>query len=342
MPENTLDISWQAINKMLIIGFSLYVLFLLREIIIWFCFALIISILVQPAIQLLERLRFPKIVAVTVVYLLILGILGLCIYLVAPIFIFELNEFSKNLPSYFEKISPLLKDVGVQAAQNFEDFTALLLSGLKQSSSGIFHAIAAFFGGVSSTLLIFALAFFISLEENGAQKVLALLAPHQYEDYALSLFERAQYKVSKWFGARIVSCLFVGAASFVTFYLLGVQYAFTLALISGVLNFVPYIGPTITLIVSVVFVGVSNSWLVALYVLVILLVIQEIENKALMPLLMKKFMDLPPVLVLLALLAGATLFGFLGAVFAVPVFGIIFEFTKEFLAKRKSDISEAV
>jgi predicted PurR-regulated permease PerM len=100
---------------------------------------------------------------------------------------------------------------------------------------------------------------------------------------------------------------------------------------------VPYIGPTVTLALTVLFAGVSHSWAVALYVLVIILIIQEIENKALTPLLMKKFMDLPPVLVLLSLLVGGSIFGFLGTVFAVPVFGILYEFTKDFLEKRREE-----
>ncbi len=338
MSEQTLDISWETIIKVLITGSVFYILFLARNIVIWFFFALIISLLVDPIINFLRWLRLPKILAVILVYLSIFGVLGLMIYLTAPIFIFELNQFSQNIPSYFEKINPILKDVGIQAAHNFEDFTSILVFGLKQSSSSVLHAIATFFGGVYSTFLIFALAFFISLEDKGTEKVLAFLTPKKYEEYIISLFERAQFKVSRWFGVRILSCIFVGVTSFITFYLIGIKYSFILALISGVLNFVPYIGPTITLTLSVVFVGVSNSWLMAIYIFVILLIIQEIDNKILMPLLMKKFMDLPPVLVLISLLVGGTIFGFLGTVFAVPVFGIIYEFSKEFLERRKEEI----
>ena len=335
--EQSLDISWQAIIKVLITGFALYLLFLTRDIVIWFCFALIISLLVEPAVNFLRWLRLPKVLAVVVIYLAIFGVLGLMLYLTAPIFVFELNQFSQHIPEYFEKVSPFLKDAGLETAQSFEDFTAFLVSSLKEGSSGLLRAVSAFFGGVYSTILIFALAFFISLEERGTEKVLAFLAPKKYEDFIVRLFERAQYKVSRWFGARLLACLFVGVTSYATFYLLGIQYAFILALISGVMNFIPYIGPTITLALAVLFVGVSNSWILALYVFVVLLIIQEIENKAVTPMLMKKFMDLPPVLVLIALLAGGIVFGFLGTIFAVPVFGIIYEFTKEFLEKRRND-----
>jgi predicted PurR-regulated permease PerM len=336
MAEQTLDISWEAIVRFFIIGFLVYVIFLVRDIVIWFFFALIISLLVEPVINFLRRLRAPKVISVILVYVGILGILGLVIYLTAPMFLFELNQFSQNLPDYFVKINPILKDLGIKASQNFDDFTLFLTSGLQQSSSGILRAIATFFGGVYSTLFIFTLAFFISLEDKGPERLLAFLSPRKYEAYVVYLFERAQSKVARWFGARILSCVFVGIASFIAFYVLGVKYAFILALISGVLNFVPYVGPTITLVLSVVFVGVSNSWLVAGYILIILLVIQEVENKALTPLLLKKFMDLPPVLVLLSLLVGGALFGFLGTIFAVPVFGIIYEFTKEFLEQKRA------
>ena len=89
----------------------------------------------------------------------------------------------------------------------------------------------------------------------------------------------------------------------------------------------------------IVFIAVSSgSWAIVLYVLIAVFIIQEIDNKLLTPLLMKKLVDVPPVLVLVSLLVGAKLFGFLGTIFAVPVFGIIFEFLREFLEKRKEEV----
>ena len=335
MAEHTLEISWKTIAKVLIAGFVLYILFLARHIVIWFFFALIISLLLETPISVLRRLKIPKVISVILVYLAIFGVIGLMIYLTAPIFILEINQLFKNIPEHFEKINPILKNLGINIAQNFSDLTANFLSNLQDNSSSIIKAISVFFGGVSSTLFIFTLAFFISLEERGPERMLSFLAPKRYERYITAIFERAQFKVSGWFGARILACVFVGIASFLVFFLLGVKYAFILSLISGVLTFVPYVGPTITSILAVLFIGASNSWIVALYAFLSLLAIQEIENKIITPLLMKKFLDLPPVLVLMSLLIGATIFGFLGMVFAVPVFGIIYEFTKEFFESKK-------
>src|SRR3989344_1379141 len=335
--EQTLDISWKAIIKTLIIGFFLYILFLSRDIVIWFFFALVISVLVEPVINFLRNLKFPKVVAVILVYLSIFGLLGLIIYLTTPIFLFEIDQLSQNIPEYFEKLNPIFQNLGVDVAKNFKDFTATLVSSLQESSESIIKAISVFFGGIASAVIIFSFSFYISLEDRGPERVLSLLVPQRYENYIIALFEKAQYKVSGWFGARILACVFVGVVSFIVFFLIGIKYSFILALVSGILNFIPFIGPLITGILVILFVGVSNSWLMAAYVILALYLIQVTENNLITPLLMKKFLDLPPVLVLLSLLIGGTIFGLLGMIFIVPVFGIAYELLKEFLQKRKEE-----
>ncbi len=184
---------------------------------------------------------------------------------------------------------------------------------------------------------LFYLAFFLSLAEKGVERVLRILSPKKYEEYILALFERCQTKVSGWFGARILACLFVAVASFIIFYLFKIKYAIILAFLAGILNFIPFLGPLITGILLILLVGVSDSWLKALIILVAFIVVQQIENNIISPVLTRKFVGLPPILVLLSLVVGSIIFGFLGAIFAVPVFGILYEFIKEFLEKRKEE-----
>ncbi len=336
MSQNTLDVSWKTIVKVFIAIFIFYMAYLIKDVALWFFFALVISVLLEPAINFLRWIKIPKIVSIILVYLSIFGFLGLLIYLVAPIFIFELKQFSQQIPFYLEKINPILKQWGVDIAYSFNDFTLILVNRLEQGSRGVINAVASFFGGIVSAIFILTLAFFLSIEERGMEKFLIILTPKRYEKQMINIFERSQKKVSNWFGARVLACLFVGLASFVIFYVFNVKYSFLLALVAGILNFVPYIGPWITAAFLLAFVSVSHSWVVALYVFVAFIVIQSIEGYILTPLLMKRMINLPPVLVLTALLVGSQMFGFLGVVFAVPVFGIVYEFLREFLEKRRS------
>jgi predicted PurR-regulated permease PerM len=339
--EQTLDISWQAIIKVFIAIFIFYLIYLARDIVIWFFFGLAISILLEPAINLLRKLWIPKMVAIVIIYVSVLGVLGLMIYLMAPIFIVELKEFSSYLPSYFDKINPILQQLGIDFAQSFGELTGSLVGGLEQSSKGIMNALIAFFGGLSSAIVILTIAFFLSLEDRGFERFLAFISPQKYQEHIVSFFEKAQTKVAGWFLARIMACTFVGVGSFIVFYIFGVEYAFLLALTSGILNFVPYIGPLITAILLIIFVTVSSgSWFIALYVLLAIWAVQAIENNLLTPFLMKKMIDLPPVLVLISLLLGAKIFGFLGTIFIVPIAGIAYEFIRELLEKRRGAIQE--
>lgn len=337
MNEKTLDISWGTIIKVFAAVLLFYVIYLSREIALWFFFALAISVLFEPGIAFLRKIRVPKILAIIIIYFSIFGIVGLLIYVSAPIFISEIRQFSQHLPEYFEQINPILKQLGADTASDFNDVSSILTKNLQENSQSIIRALTVFFGGLAATITILAMAFFLSLEERATERVLLLLFPKRHEDQIRAIFERVQRKVAGWFGARILACLFVGIASYIIFYIFGVKYALVLALISGFLNFIPYIGPWVTGVILLFFIAISSSWLTAVYVLLAFVVIQTIENSILTPLLMKKMTDIPPVLVLLSLLMGAKLFGVLGMVFAVPIFGIIYEFAKEFLERRRQD-----
>jgi predicted PurR-regulated permease PerM len=340
MEKHVLDISWSAIIKIFIAIFIFYIIYIAREIALWFLFALAISILLEPGINFLRKIYIPKILAVLIVYFSIFGILGLLIYLTAPIFISEMRQFFQYLPGYFEQINPVLKQFGVDTAQNFNDFTGLLSTTLEKSSQGIIKALMVFFGGVASTVTILTMSFLLSLEEQGVEKILILLFPEKYEEKITNIFGKVQKRVAGWFGARILACLFIGAASYIVFYVFGIKYAFILALLSGFLNFIPYIGPWITTILLIALIAVSTgSWTLVAYVLIGITLIQEVENKLLTPLLMKKMAEIPAVLVVVSLFLGAEMFGFLGMIFAVPIIGIIYEIVKEFFEKKK-EISE--
>jgi len=333
--KQLLDISWETILKVAIAAFTFYLLYLIRDIVIWFIFALIISVLLNPLIVFLRKLRVPRILATVFVYLVIFGIFGLVIYLTIPIFITEFQQFYNSIPQYFKRISPFFEEIGIEAFKNLESFVRVVIIKLQESSSGIFGALSLLFGGISSTIFILTIAFFLSLEENWIERVLLLFSPKKYEESVLVIFKRCQNKVTGWFGVRVLACLFVGVASFIIFSLFKIKYSFILALLAGALNFIPYLGPLVTAVLLFLFVGVTDTWIKSLIVLAGFFAVQYIEGSILSPILTKKFLGLPPVLVLLSLVIGGKIFGILGAIFAIPVAGITYEFLKDFLKRRK-------
>ena len=108
MTSRILDISWGTIIKITLALGALYLIFLVRDILIWFIFALIISILFNPAINFLRKARIPRVLAAILVYLGIFTFLGFFIYLLAPLLFSELQQFSVNLSAYLTKPLPIL------------------------------------------------------------------------------------------------------------------------------------------------------------------------------------------------------------------------------------------
>ncbi|MBI2042187.1 MAG: AI-2E family transporter [Candidatus Nealsonbacteria bacterium] len=331
--SRVLDISLSSIIKVALAGLFFYMLYLIKDLLVWVVFALVISILFNPAIDFLKK-YIPRVACVALVYLIVFGVIGAMIYLIAPLFFTEIQQFSRAFPAYFDTISPPLRGLGITAFESFETFTKTMEDNLNQVSSSIFMAVGAIFGGLFSTITILAIAFFLSLEEKGAERMLRVLTPKRYEAVVLNLWERSQKKVSGWFGARILASTFVGAMTFVTCYVLDIDYAISFSLFAGVFNFIPFVGPLLAAAVTGVIVA-ADSWLKAAFFLAATVLIQQIEGNILSPVLTKKLVGLPPALVLIAVLAGAQLWGLMGALLAIPIAGIFFEFLRDFLKKKK-------
>lgn len=335
MKENyTLDISWETILKIGIAALFFYLIFLVKQVLIWFLFALIISLLFAPLIEFLGRLKIPRILATLLIYLSLFFSLGLLIYLLAlPIFE-EIQKITTLFPQYFEKIAPPLKDLGIEAFKNFEAFTKNFQDWLLSASRGIFRAIAGIFGGILATFTIFTFAIFLSLEKNLPERVIKTIFSSEKAPQILTIWQECQKKVSGWFLIRLLGCLFVGILTFISLKALKIDYAFSLALLAGITNIIPILGPIFAgLIITIL--ALLHSWTSAGFILVIFILIQQIEGNFLTPILGRKFLEMSPVLVLLSLLIGGKLWGILGAILAVPIFGIIFEFTKNLLIKKR-------
>jgi len=334
--SKVLDISWETILKMAIAFFAFYLIYLIRDILIWVIFGLIISVLFNPAIDFLQKKRFPRVLATVLIYVVLFVTIGFLIYSIAPIFVTEIQQFSQFFPEYFEKLSMPLRGLGIEAFENIDAFTQTFEQGLTKASANIFSAIGAIFGGILSAVTIFTIALFLSLEEKSLDRVIGILSPKRHEAFILSLWARSQKKVSGWFGSRILCCLFVGLTTYLTCYVLNIKYAVSFGLLSGVLNMIPIIGPVIVGAAVAILVA-ATSWTKAVFFIIAFIIIQQIEGNILSPVLTKKFIGLPPVLVLISVMVGGKLWGFMGALLAIPVAGILFEFLRDFLKKRREE-----
>lgn len=329
-----LHFDWKAVLKAAVLVVCLYILYIVKDIIVWFVFALVVSILFNFLIDGLQKRYVPRIVSATVLYLGFFALLGFFIYKTAPLMLNELQDFTANLPAYLKKISPFFEKLGVYSFKNTKTFMDALQQNLANASGSFGNALSGIFGGAASTALVIAVAFFISLERHFVEKIISAFSPPNYKEYLFGLWRRAKKKVSGWFVTRVIGIAFVGLGVYVVLMILNVKYAFMLSLIAGVLDLLPFIGPLIAGVALFTVVSLS-SFFQAVFVTVAFLIIQQIENHILFPVIFKKLIGLPPVLVLVAFAIGGELWGAAGAILGIPLAGVVYEIIKDYLGKKQ-------
>jgi predicted PurR-regulated permease PerM len=186
------------------------------------------------------------------------------------------------------------------------------------SFSSVFTTIWGVIGGLAALLVVLVLAFYIVVEDDRARKYFKNLAPVEYQPYISQLIGKMQTKMGAWLRAQIILGLIVGVAVYIGLSLLGVKYALLLALMAGLFELIPYAGPVLSLIPAVL-ISFVQSPIKGLFVIILYLVVQQLENNILVPKIMQKVVGLNPVVSIVAMLIGWKLGGVLGAILAIPV-----------------------
>jgi predicted PurR-regulated permease PerM len=318
---------------------ALFFVYLIRDIIVIFFVAIIITASVAPAIERLEALRIPRTLAVLGVYALIVGVLATIISLMVPVLSAQVREFSENVPKYLNQTSIFMN--GIESYLELHDVSidTESLSGNGESSgalSGFFSTTVGVFRAIFSTVAIFFLSLYMSFERRGIDKVLRTVTPAEYEERVLYFSRRIQDKIGQWMFGQLLLMIIVFSFYFIGLTVLGIPYALLLALFGGLLEMVPYAGPTMAAVPAVILGFLISPWL-GVAVTLLYIVIQQIQNHVVIPQVMRRAVGLNPVAVILALLIGAKLAGVAGILVAVPSAAALSVFTEEFLGNRKQN-----
>jgi len=330
-----IDITWRAIFKVIAAVILFYLLFLLRDIVIWALIALFISILFDPLVDALEKKKMGRVLAAVIVYFSSLLVCGLLVFIVVPPLIQETQYFSSTFSQYFDKVPVFLDQLGLNSFDGIYSLDSSLNQSLINISSNILNIFISLFGSIFAGMTIFLLSLFMSIEEKEMMKGLKLITPKGFEEQVLERWDRSQHHVVAWFGSRLICCVFVAITTFILCVFLNIKFSIALAILAGILNIIPMVGPIISGI-ALAALAFSISLPTAIIATIFLFLIQQIESNILMPVLTKKMSGMPSVVVMMALLIGGALGGIVGAILAIPMAGIIFEGLKDYFNHRKA------
>ena len=326
MEKRYFEISWGSLWRALAFVLALIVLYLIKEILILLASAIIIASICQPWVNFLKKKKVSRLLGTSFVFILILVILGVFFWLVVPLVISQFGNFITNFNETIVKIGnqSFLTEIIQQLIINLKAAFDILAKG----ATAVFDLIFSIFGGIFLAITCLVLAFYLTLEENGVEKFFRSILPKSYEEWIISIFEKSTARIGRWFQGRIILSFIVGLLSWLGFYLLGMKYSGTLALLAAVLENIPLVGAIFVGLIAFL-VALTDSWLLAVWVVLFFALVQQLENVLLTPLVMKKTTGLSPLVVLLALLIGTKIAGLIGFLLAIPATIIIQEIFEE-------------
>lgn len=333
----TVEISWKTIAMILAVAAALYLGFKLLVPIVILFFAFAVTSAVLPMVRMLNKKGVPKGVAIFIVYLILLVMMGLLALVMAQPLSDQIGNISKLFNSGFKDIYGNIadfvmifwKDVDkatvVETIKNFftKDLAGILNNNLANAGKAVDTVanIGTFVGYFVFSIVLS--VYFVADHDNFIDFLLLRVVDERKSKLIKNSIEKIETQLGMWLRGQALLSLIIGGLSFVFLTIVGVPYAIPLAIIAGLTESIPTIGPTIGAIPAILAALFALSPGYALVVLVGYLVIQWLENNLIVPKVMGGATGLRPVIVILAVFTGLSLFGIVGAVFAVPMAVVI-------------------
>ncbi|MBU1032168.1 AI-2E family transporter [Patescibacteria group bacterium] len=318
-----IDISHKTIIFVALFILALWIIFLIRDLLILLFVALIFVSALSPLVKFFVRLKLPKVLSIAISYIIIIIILtGLVISIIPPL-IEESNKLivtSPPLIAQFFNITNIDKSV--------------LSSELTSLSKNLFSITLSVFDNLLAIIFLLVLTFYLLLEKDNLESRVSLLFRGR-EEKAKRLIVLIEDKLGGWLRGQLVLSFIIGTMSYIGLTILNIPYALPLALIAGVMEVIPVIGPIISAIPAI-FIALTISPILSVGVAAMFFVIQQFENHLIVPQVMKRAVGLNPLVVILAIAIGSRLLGIPGALLAVPMAVVVQILVTEAVEGRKT------
>lgn len=331
------DTIWRFIGIILLI----VIIFLVKEVLALFFVAIIFAAAFDPWIDWLHNKRIPRALSIILVYVLFIFVVGGVIYLLTGPIVTQIKDMSRAFPDLYYKINQLLQNLSRvdgldKATQLPGPSLAEVTRWMTQATSSLFGFVSAVFGGVISFFAILVVTFYLTVEEDSNKKFVEALTPVSSRAYIRALIDKIQLRIGYWFRGQLLLSFIIFVAVYIGLSLFHVKYALLLALLAGILEIIPFLGPWLAAIPGVFFAFVDSP-MKALWVAVLYLGIQQLENNLVVPKIMGRSTGLNPLVVILVILAGGKLGGIAGALLAVPVTTALAVYFDTLMTKNNND-----
>jgi predicted PurR-regulated permease PerM len=334
----TISITTGTLLKTALVIAGAWFILSLHNLILDIIAAVVIASAIEPGVARLRRAGLPRALSVILVYLSVFAVLFVVFFFFIPSVFEDLTAFIAALPQYletFNQTSALDEYANILGVTPPEISSTSIMEGIREyvDAGGVlgnaFTAIASIFGGVFSFILILVFSFYFAVNETGVDDFLRVVSPRQHQAYVLDLWSRSRQKIGLWMQGQLLLAVIMGVLMYLGLTILGIKHALLLAVIAAIFEIIPVFGPTLAAIPAILIGFVDGGATKGFMTVGLYVIAQQFENHLIYPLVVTRVVGVPPLLVILALIVGAQLAGFLGILLSVPAAATIQEFVKD-------------
>ncbi len=321
MRDQNIQISFRMIVYTLLLVLGIYLIWISSELIYSLIIAFILMSAMRPLVTLIQRRGVSRTIAVFLSYLLFLAAIIFILFIVVPPIVLQIGTLISTLPVILQSLNPELAKV-----VNISSLTQYLPNVTNQ----LFEVISAVFSNLLFIVSTLFFGFYFLLEEDIIKRFfMQFLAVKQAEQVS-RIIDKAEERMSSWFWGELTLMTIVGFMTMIGLQLIGMNYVVPLAVLAGILEAVPNIGPVLSAIPALI-IGMAQSPLLGISSIILYTLIQQLENNLIVPVVMKRAVGINPIISLVVLILGGKIGGVLGVLLSIPVYLILETIAKEYL-----------
>ena len=303
--------------------------YLVRDVLLLIYISGLLAIGFSPTVRLIERQtlfpvaakRYPRWLAILVLYVAILGTLVGIGFLIVPPLAKQARQLWSEVPAMRDRALQFLAGYGIEIDWR-SAVSEAPLGGSSDAVGAVFGAAAGVAGSIFGLITILILTFYLLVEADDLRNSLLRLFPAARRARVAAASRDITVKVSAWLVGQLLLGAVIGGSTAIALWLMGIPFFYVLALIAGVGELIPVVGPILAAIPALA-VASTISLKKALVVLVFFVIQQQVENHLLVPKIMERQVGVSAVTVIVALLIGGKLLGIMGAILAIPTAAIL-------------------
>lgn len=310
------NISSASIVKVFIIAFMVVLLYWTREALLTIFISLIFAAALQPIVKSWSK-KIGKNLAIVSLLLIFVALMIGFFYLIVPLLVEQTKQLIAATPDYISRFQAFRAHTPV-----IQNWIASVSGNISSAAGNVVGVTLGFVGGLVSFFTIIILTLYFLADEKFFTNWGYSIISEEKVKSVYTVIKQVSLKIGGWLRGQMLLGLIITILVYIGLSIIKVPYALTLAVISGLLEIIPIIGPFISGTIAAL-IAFSVSPISALIVVIFYLVVQQIENNLLVPKIMQKAVGLPPAIIIVAILIFGKLMGTIGALLAVPLVGII-------------------